>query len=812
MRTEGQSIDGTTVVTIRSAKAAHCGCVDPRGMRGGRLHLPTDGRATLSKSSRISGFYKRTPEERLEIVAEFAGLDDDEVAALRGGDSVRLEAADKMIENVVGLFHFPAAFAANFRVDGVDRLVPMVIEEPSVVAASSNAANLLRDGEGIQTTATAPLMIGQIQLCEVPDLEADVEAIEHKQRDLIQMANDAQPRLVARGGGARSLEVRRFEETELGPMLVVHLLVDVCDAMGANLVNGMVETLAPEIEKLSGANAYLRILSNLADKRLVHATGRVPLSKLERPKLGLSGADVADRIVRASIFAEIDPYRAATHNKGIMNGVDAFLLATGQDWRAVEAGAHAYFARPEGYTAMATWRREGDHLVGKITLPMQVGIVGGVVKVHPVVRVMLKVLGAERASDVGRIAASVGLAQNLAAIMALATEGIQRGHMSLHARNIAAAAGARAHEIDSIVAEMIRRRSINEDAARSILDESKTEGESEQRPFTVDDFRAARDRMWPGIEALLESVTEGGERPGSLGAMVKYQLGTGGKRLRAVIPLLVHEALGGDPERAVPFAAALELLHNAMLIHDDAENRVRTRRGHDTLWVRYGLDQAITCGDGMVYLALTAIGHLPHPADQVRRLERLLTRRMLKASEAQVRALHRDRTVDAWLDLTRDRTGGLFSLAMAGGALLAGADDALVEALEALGRELGITFQVQDELLDLLGGERRERGSDIADGQMGLLIAHCLQVAPPEDADRLLKILHSPRIQTDAPAIDEALRLLEVHGSIAFGAELIQEHRAQVERLAESAPVVLQRLLRGLTDVFLNPLVNRVSG
>ena len=774
--------------------------------------LPPRGRATLSKSSRISGFYKRTPDERLAIVAEFAGLDEDEVAALRGGDSVRLEAADKMIENVVGLFHFPAAFAANFRVDGVDRLVPMVIEEPSVVAASSNAANLLRGGEGILTSATAPLMIGQIQLCEVPDMDQAVTAIEAQQHLLIQMANDAQPRLVARGGGARSLEVRRFDETELGPMLVIHLLVDVCDAMGANLVNGMVETLAPEVEKLSGANAYLRILSNLADRRLVHATGSVPISQLDRPKLGLSGEEVADRIVRASIFAEIDPYRAATHNKGIMNGVDAFLVATGQDWRAVEAGAHAYVSRPEGYTAMATWRREGDRLVGKITLPMQVGIVGGVVKVHPVVRVMLKVLGAERASDVGRVAAAVGLAQNLAAIMALATEGIQRGHMSLHARNIAAAAGARAHEIDSIVAEMIRRRSINEDSARLILDENKSEGSSDGQPFTIEDFRAARDRMWPRIEALLESVTEPGESQDSLGGMVHYQLGTGGKRLRAVIPLLVCEALGGDPDRAVPFAGALELLHNAMLVHDDAENRVRTRRGHDTLWVRYGLDQAITCGDGMLYLALSAIGHLPHPADQVRRLERLLTRRMIKASEAQVQAHRRDRAVDAWLDLTRDRTGGLFSLAMAGAALLAGADDELVEALEALGRELGITFQVQDELLDLLGGDNRERGSDIADGQMGLLVAHCLQVAPPEDADKLLKILHSPRVETNEAAIDEALRLLETHGSIAFGAELIQEHRTQVESLTQNAPMGLQRLLRGLTDVFLSPLVKRVSG
>jgi geranylgeranyl pyrophosphate synthase len=256
----------------------------------------------------------------------------------------------------------------------------------------------------------------------------------------------------------------------------------------------------------------------------------------------------------------------------------------------------------------------------------------------------------------------------------------------------------------------------------------------------------------------------------------------------------------------------VELLHNATLIHDDAENRVRTRRGHDTLWVRYGLDQAITCGDGMLYLALSALGHLTHPADQVRRLERLMTRRMIKVTQAQVKAHQRNRPVDAWLDLTRDRTGGLFSLAMAGAALLAGADDALVESLESIGRELGITFQVQDELLDLLGEEGRARGADIADGQMGLLVAHCLQIAPPEDADRLLKILHTPRRNTRVEDIDEAIALLESHGSIDFGVELIQAHRAEVEKLSAGAPVGLRRLLDGLTDVLLSPLARRVTG
>ncbi len=421
------------------------------------------------RTSRLSGFYKLPIDDRLATVKAFASLADSDIDDLRGHDPERLAAAERMIENVAGLFHLPVGIGANFRIDGEDVLIPMVIEEPSVVAASSNAARLLRDGDGIITDATPPVMIGQIQLCEVPDLDKAEAALEAEAEALVAYANEGAPRLVARGGGARRIELRRFEQTELGSMLVVHILVDVCDAMGANLVNGMAERLAERCEQLSGGRAFLRILSNLADRRLIHATGRIPLHRLDRPQMGWNGLEVAERVVRASVFAEVDPYRAATHNKGIMNGIDAFLLATGQDWRAVEAGAHAYAARDGRYTAMATWRVEHDHLVGRLTVPMQVGIVGGVTRVHPVVKVLLKVVGARTATDIGRVAASVGLAQNLAAILALATEGIQRGHMSLHARNIAAAVGARDAEIDRVVAEMIKRRTITHDAAASIF-------------------------------------------------------------------------------------------------------------------------------------------------------------------------------------------------------------------------------------------------------------------------------------------------------------------------------------------------------
>ncbi|MGM0575112.1 MAG: hydroxymethylglutaryl-CoA reductase, degradative [Myxococcota bacterium] len=766
------------------------------------------------RSSRIPGLYKLAPEERLRRVQEFAGLSEEDLAVLRGGDPRALARADKMIENVAGLFHLPVGIAANFRIDGADRIVPMVIEEPSVVAASSNAARLLRSQEGIVTDASPPVMIGQIQLCDVPDVEAARVALEEAADRLVEHADEGHPRHVARGGGARDLRVRTFPDTAIGPMVVVHLLVDVRDAMGANLVNAMAEAVAPECERLSGGRAYLRILSNLADERLVQAEGRVPLERLARPDLGYGGAEVADRIVRASVFAEVDPYRAATHNKGIMNGVDAFLLATGQDWRAVEAGAHAWAARGGRYTAMATWRREDDALVGRITLPMQVGIVGGVVKVHPAVKVLLRVLGAERADDVGRVAAAVGLAQNLAAILALATEGIQRGHMSLHARNIAAAAGATGREIDHIVAEMIRRRTITHAAAESILRESQEEAAADQgAPLTRGELLSIRDRAWPRIEALLAEIVDRDAREGSLDHMIWYQMDTGGKRLRALIPLMVYRAFGGEPDEAVPLAAALELLHNATLIHEDAEGRIRQRRGQDTLWVRFGLDQAINCGDGMHYVALRCLGQLSHPPERVRELERMLVERMTRVIEAQVAARRRDGALDRCLEITRDRTGGLFALAIAGAAALTGAEARLVDRLETIGGLLGVVFQIQDELLDLTGGKPgAPRGRDIVDGKVGLLVAHCLQHADEPDREALRAILRKAGRDTGPDDVARALQLLESQGSLQWAGDVLQDHQERVDRLAEELDhPAAARLVAGIGDLFLAPLLARVQ-
>ncbi len=764
------------------------------------------------RSSRLSGFYKLSVDDRLTAVAAFAGLDANDVATLRGFDEEQLAAADRMIENVGGLFHLPVGFAANFRVDARDVLVPMVIEEPSVVAASSNAARLLRSGDGIVTDATPPLMIGQIQLCDVPDMNAGEAALVAAADELVALANDCQPRLVARGGGARRVEVRRFDETRIGPMLVVHIVVDVCDAMGANMVNGMAERLAPRCEELSGGAAFLRILSNLADQRRIHATGRVPVAMLDRPQMGYSGADVASRVERASVFAEVDPYRAATHNKGIMNGIDAFLLATGQDWRAVEAGAHAYAARDGHYSAMATWRVEGDELVGRISIPMQVGIVGGVTKVHPVVGVLLKVVGAQTATDIGRIAASVGLAQNLAAILALATEGIQRGHMSLHARNIAAAVGARDAEIDRVVAEMIRRQTISHDAAADIMAGASTDDAPQQR-LGLEDLRTFRDAYWPRIEELLIELIARNGAQGSLSDVFWYQFDTGGKRLRAVIPLVVFEAFGGNPSDAVPIAAAMELLHNFSLIQHDALDRVRTRRGKDTAWVRYGIGAAVSSGDAMLLAAVNCCLKLRARSGVADAVIRRLIDLMMTVVRAQmdISRLPRDQFDEDVVAAVRDRTGGLFSLSVAASAMLAGANAEVVQTLEAIGGHLGLIFQVQDELLGIVGGfNRYRRGTAIADGVEGLIMRHCLAQLDDDDRDELQAILWRTARETNDSDIHRAIVLLGKTGSLRYGADMIQEHQRALNLAASQLPQTgLVRLCAGITDIFLAPLVAR---
>jgi hydroxymethylglutaryl-CoA reductase len=382
------------------------------------------------RTSRLPAFYRLALADRRELLRRHGGLDDADLGVLDAG-GLDLDTADHMIENVIGTFALPIGVALNFRVNGRDVLVPMAVEEPSVVAAASNAARMARAGGGFHCDHDPPLMIAQIQLVAVADPDDAAARLAAGEQAILERAREIVPRLCDRGGGPRAVEPRVLSRPHDpdGGMLVVHLHVDCRDAMGANLVNTLAEALAPELCALAGPGARvgLRILSNLADRRLVRATTRVPLE-------ALGGAAVAAAVAAASRFAELDPYRAATHNKGIMNGVDAVLVATGNDWRGVEAGAHAYAARSGRYAPLATWRVDGDALVGRLAMPMAVGIVGGALVAHRGARLSLAMLGCADAGALGCIAGAAGLASNLAALRALATEGIQRGHMALHAR------------------------------------------------------------------------------------------------------------------------------------------------------------------------------------------------------------------------------------------------------------------------------------------------------------------------------------------------------------------------------------------
>ncbi|MDP2993827.1 MAG: hydroxymethylglutaryl-CoA reductase, degradative [Anaerolineales bacterium] len=423
-------------------------------------------------TSRIAGFYNLPLGERLDKLAESAGLSSDELAAFQTS-GLSADQADHMVENAVGTFGLPLGIGLNFVVNGREVLVPMAIEEPSVVAGASFMAKLARAGGGFTVITSAPEMIGQMQVLEVKDLmAASMELHEHK-AELLAEADSIDPVLKKFGGGARDLEIRIIEDSPIGPFLVVHLIYDVRDAMGANAVNTACEKLAPHIEQITGGRVHLRILSNLADRRLAKASCTVLLKELAFTNSDgrtFTGEQVRDGIIEAWAFATADPYRAATHNKGIMNGVDAVVIATGNDWRAIEAGAHAYAARDGRYTSLSTWGKDADgNLTGELEVPMAVGIVGGATKVHPAAKAALKLMGVKTAAELAGIIASVGLAQNLAALRALATEGIQRGHMSLHARQVAIAAGATGDQIEKIAAQMVAEKMVRIDRAEEIL-------------------------------------------------------------------------------------------------------------------------------------------------------------------------------------------------------------------------------------------------------------------------------------------------------------------------------------------------------
>lgn len=420
--------------------------------------------------SRMPGFYNQTLETRLEAIASQGYLDDDEIAVLRGEHGLSAEQADHMIENVVGVHGLPLGIALNFIVNGREVLVPMAIEEPSVVAGASYMAKLARAGGGFSAQTTAPEMIGQMQILDVDDPLTARKALLGKKTELLSEAAHVDPVLRGLGGGPKDLEVRLIAESPIGPFIILHLIYDVRDAMGANAVNTAVEYLAPMVESITGGRVHLRILSNLADRRLACARCTIPLENLAFGDF--EAEEVRDGIIEAWAFAAADPYRAATHNKGIMNGVDAVVIATGNDWRAVEAGAHAYAARNGVYTSLSIWGRDDEgNLAGTLEMPMAVGIVGGATKVHPTARVALKMMDVHTADELAKIIVSVGLAQNLAALRALATEGIQRGHMSLHARQVAIAAGAQGELINRLAEQLVTEETVRVDRAEQLLEE-----------------------------------------------------------------------------------------------------------------------------------------------------------------------------------------------------------------------------------------------------------------------------------------------------------------------------------------------------
>ncbi|MEM7133041.1 MAG: hydroxymethylglutaryl-CoA reductase, degradative [Chloroflexota bacterium] len=448
------------------------------------MKISTSNPVDESKSeqkSRLSGFYKLPVRERAQLIAQRAHLTSEEITTLEEGLS--LAQADKMIENVIGRYALPMGIGANFQLNGRDYLIPMVVEEPSVVAAVSFAAKLARSGGGFITGSTDPVMIAQIQLLNVPDPERATERIMAHESQLMEQANTS-PSIAQRGGGPRSIQVRHLAETPTGPMTIVHLLFDCRDAMGANAVNSAAETIAPTLEQLSGGQALLRILSNLTDERRAWAEVVIPAASFETKNQ--QGSEVIQAIAHANAFAVADPYRATTHNKGILNGIDAVALATGNDWRAIEAGAHAYAARDGQYRALTDWKvmetiddfpypltpipsPQSPYLFGRLEMPLAVGTVGGATRSHPTAQIAMKILDVASAQELSQVMAAVGLAQNLAAIRALATDGIQRGHMSLHARQVAVAAGAEGTVVDRIATQLVREGQVRVERAKEIL-------------------------------------------------------------------------------------------------------------------------------------------------------------------------------------------------------------------------------------------------------------------------------------------------------------------------------------------------------
>ena len=777
-------------------------------------------------TSELPGFYRLDLQDRRDKVAALTGLSARDLDELSGDGGLGDEHADRMVENALGVLGIPLGLCANLRVNGRDCLVPMATEEPSVVAAASYAAKLMRAGGGMTTELTPPHMIGQVQVLEVSDPQRAEAALLANKDELLAAANADHPSLVAAGGGAIDMTVRYLaslgEHDPCGAMLIVHLIVDVCDAMGANAINSMCEHIAPRIQQLCGGRVGLRILSNLADRRLVTVRGRVPFCALQGRGCD-SPAQLARNIVEASVFAERDPYRAATHNKGIMNGIDSVLLAFGQDFRAVEAGAHAYAARNGRYQAMARWRIEGETLCGELTVPMAVGTVGGVARVHPTVRVTRRLAQIDSAAQLASITAAVGLAQNLSALRALAAEGIQHGHMRLHARNVAVEAGACGDDVAEVARIIAADGAVNVAAAKAALlvlearrlQASKvpsvygahTEG-SLLRKF--DSFRADH---WPAMRALIEEVVVATVPPSStLQSMNHYHFETGGKRLRAVLPLLVAEVMGEDVMRMRPVGAACEMLHNATLVHDDLQDGDLVRRGRMTIWNRFGMPQAVNLGDAMFYFAVL-LCQRTHVAATIREA---FARRLLTATLRVIDGQEREFTLktqpqvslEDYFTMVEGKTSGLFALPMAAAAELCGADPPLVAALEEAARHMGVLFQIQDDVLDLYGDKGRDsRGCDIAEGKRSVLVVHALSTAPASKKKWLREVLDKQRSQTGAGEVDEAIALIADVGSLQFSLDEIDRRKQQAVAVVDAAgQPALSALVASMCELFKKPI------
>jgi len=427
-------------------------------------------------SSRLEGFYKLSVSERREMLAGIAGLTPEQVEAWSSSGELSEDSADRMIENVIGTYSLPIGVATNFIIDGEHYLIPFVLEEPSVVAAASNMAKRCHSKGGFKSDNDDPVMIGQIQVVGCEDPEAARASILQNSAELMKSCNSVDPILVKFGGGCRDIQARIIE-TDSGPMVIVHILVDCRDAMGANAVNTMAETIAPKVEGLTGGTVILRIISNLAVHRLARVSAVFTPEEMSDKGDASQGSEVIDGVLQAYHFAKADPFRATTHNKGIMNAISPIAIACGQDWRAVESGAHSYAAHERIYGSLTHWEKDGGgNLVGSIELPMAVGLVGGAVRVHPAAQANVALLGITSADDLAKVMAAAGMAQNLGALRALATVGIQAGHMKLHVRNMAVTAGAEGAEVDIIAARLRERGGrITQKAVEEELEKLRTE-------------------------------------------------------------------------------------------------------------------------------------------------------------------------------------------------------------------------------------------------------------------------------------------------------------------------------------------------